>query len=150
MNYRQPLLIATTVLTGLTAGLFFGFSVSVNPAFLRLTDVQYITAMQAINDVIVNPVFMIAFMGPVFLLPVLGYSYAKQRSEGRLPLIIAAIAYVIGTFGVTVACNVPLNDALAAFDVAAASPQQAAAARQQFANPWNSWHTIRTVFNVIA
>jgi uncharacterized membrane protein len=34
-----------------------------------------------------------------------------------MPFLLAAAVYVVGAFGVTLRCNVPLNEALAALDV---------------------------------
>ncbi|WP_426059260.1 hypothetical protein [Hymenobacter sp. B1770] len=50
-----------TVSTGLVAGVYYGFSVAVNPGLARLPAPAYIAAMQAINDVIQNPVFAASF-----------------------------------------------------------------------------------------
>ena len=49
--------------SGLIAGVFFVFSVSIMKALGRLPSAHGIAAMQSINDVIVNPVFLVAFLG---------------------------------------------------------------------------------------
>jgi uncharacterized membrane protein len=49
--------------SGLMAGFFFAFSVSVMKALSRLPPAQGIAAMQSINVVVINPVFLIAFFG---------------------------------------------------------------------------------------
>ncbi|MBC9931029.1 DUF1772 domain-containing protein [Chitinophaga qingshengii] len=147
MNAKQIVIILAVLTTGLLTGLFFGFEVAINPAFARLNDAQYIIAMQAINDVIVNPVFILVFLGAAVLLPVAAF---QQKGSRRRLLWMAAALYIVGVLGITSACNVPLNDALAKVQVTGASAAQLAAARERFAGPWNNWHTIRTIAGVVA
>lgn len=127
-------LLLATVATALIAGLFFCFVTAINPAFAKLTDVEYITAMQTINKVIVNPVFAVTLFSPVVLIP---FSAWKYKS---LLLWIAAAFYIIGGIGVTFAANVPLNDMLAASSVS----------RQAFAGSWNNWHLVRTLAVIVS
>ncbi len=65
--------------------------------------------MNSINRVIVNPLFLLAFFGTGLL--------CLALLVGRInsPLVVAgSLLYLIGTIGVTMICNVPLNDKLAA------------------------------------
>jgi uncharacterized membrane protein len=55
--------LAAALGTGLMAGLFFAFSVSVMGALARIQPSEGIAAMQSINRVILNPVFFLAFFG---------------------------------------------------------------------------------------
>ena len=55
------LLVITTTITGLAAGLFYSWSVSVTPGIGRLGDKEYLAAFQAMNRAIINPVFMLCF-----------------------------------------------------------------------------------------
>ncbi len=142
-------LVITTLSTGLIAGLFYAYSCSVNPALGQLTDVEYLRAMQSINRVILNPVFFLTFMGTVVLLPVSTWlSYQGQPSRQFWYFLAAAILYIVGTFGVTMGGNVPLNDALDKFTIAGSSPEQLAQFRGQFEGKWNMFHGIRTVANI--
>jgi len=58
-----------------------------------------------------------------------------------LPLLAGAALYLIGTFLVTLACNVPRNNALAA--VARAQPDAAAHWASYLAG-WTAWNHVRT------
>lgn len=49
--------------SGLMAGIFFAFSVFVMTALNRLPPAQGIAAMQFINVTILNPLFLLTFMG---------------------------------------------------------------------------------------
>lgn len=147
MNIRQIILLLAVLATSLLTGIFFGFEVAINPAFARLKDAEYITAMQAINDVIVNPVFLFVFLGAAVFLPIAAF---QQRGRRKSLLWMAAALYIVGVLGITSVCNVPLNDTLAKVPVSGASAEQLQAAREHFAGPWNMWHTIRTYIGIIA
>lgn len=145
---KELCLVATTLLTGLAAGLFYAYSCSVTPGLARLPDDAYLAAMQQINDAILNPVFFLSFMGCVFLLPACAWAYAGTP---RFPWLLgAAILYVLLVFGVTVVGNVPLNEALARFDIGNATAQALSHRRQTFEGPWNFFHAIRTWAVVIS
>lgn len=143
----KNIVVALAVLTtGLSAGLFYAYSVSVNPAFAKLPDAEYVAAMQAVNEVIENPVFFFSFMGAAIFLPLAAFIHRSEWRYKRFKLLVAAtLFYLIGTFGVTVVANVPMNEKLAEFSISSSTPQQIAAARAGFAGSWNNWHTIRTV-----
>lgn len=146
---RMAALVAATLSTGLIAGLFYGYANSVMPALNRSDDRTIVDVMQKINVVIINPVFMIAFMGTV------GFSILAAAlhlgKDVRTTLIWIGIALVLNViaFGVTSGLNVPLNDQLAA----AGDPAQIgdlAAARAQFESSWVRWNIVRAVFHTLA
>ena len=147
MNFEKTVLGLAAVTTGLVAGLFFAYQTSVNPAFRKLPDSEYVRAMQAINVTIQNPVFMFCFMGNLLFLGAATYLYRAHSETFRL-LIAATSLYAIGVFGITVACNVPLNDALAKVSLSSTSAQLSAA-RSSFQEPWNQWHLVRTIASVV-
>lgn len=140
--------IITGVLTSLLAGIFFAYSISVNGALRRLKDAEYVHAMQAINIVIQNSIFFLCFMGPVVLLPLVAFFAYDASLMQFILLSSAAIIYIIGAFGVTVAGNVPLNERLAKVDLN--NPVAASQARQQFEQPWNRLHAVRTIAAIAA
>ncbi|WBA43594.1 DUF1772 domain-containing protein [Hymenobacter canadensis] len=150
MQTNSIILGAATGTTGLIAGLFYGFSVAINPAFARLPDASYIAAMQNINLIIQNPVFGLSFFGAPLLLPAAALAYRRVGVRQFRFLAVASAVYLAGSFGVTILANIPLNEQLAAFPLHTASDSQAADARMHFARPWNRWHTVRTVASTIA
>ena len=143
----KPIVLAlATASTGLVAGVYYGFSVAVNPGLARLPAPAYIAAMQAINEVIQNPVFAASFFGTPLLLLLATVLYAGRLHTQRFRLLAAATSlFWVGSSGVTVAINIPLNDTLATFPLATATPTQAATARARFAGPWNWWHNVRAL-----
>ncbi|SHF10990.1 anthrone oxygenase family protein [Pedobacter caeni] len=145
-RYKSSLLALATITTALIAGLFYAFSVAVNPAFMQLPDAQYIQAMQEINRAIVNPVFLFGFLGsPLFLvLTVVGFRKGPFSAK-FIWILAAALIFITGGFGVTILRNIPLNNQLEAFSLKGASAEQVKVMRDAFAGSWNNWHTLRTV-----
>src|SRR5688572_15808061 len=90
---------ATLLVTALIAGLFYAWSVSVNPGLHRLSDGEYLRSMQHINRAILNPLFMASFMGTLIMLPIC--TFIVFRHDGISPsfwfILAAALLYVIGT-----------------------------------------------------
>lgn len=145
------ILIITAMLLALIAGLFYSYSCSVNPGLKQLGDSEYIGAMQSINRAILNPLFFLSFMGTLLFLPISTFlSFTTWDSPKFLLVLGALIVYACGTFGVTMFGNVPLNDALDAFDLKNATPESISMARKNFETPWNNLHLVRTVASVIS
>ena len=142
------ILAATALASGLIAGLFYSYSCSVNPGLGALSDQHYLAAMQSINRAILNPVFFFSFMGTLILLPLSTY---QHFGTARFYWLLAAtVVYVIGTFGITMFGNVPLNEALDKFNITAVPAQELARQRAEFEIPWNRLHGIRTVASIIS
>jgi len=151
MTIANITLLAAAFTTALIAGLFYSYSCSVNPGLGKLTDANYLLAMQSINREILNPFFFMSFMGTLFLLPL--STWLQYNPSAPVPfylLLGATIAYGAGTFGVTIFGNVPLNNALDAYHVQSASAEVLKQQRALFEKPWNQVHAIRTIANVVA
>lgn len=150
MTFANIVLLITAFTTALIAGLFYSYSCSVNPGLGKLPDAGYLAAMQSINREILNPLFFMSFMGTLILLPVSTWMQYSSPAPARFYLMLAAtIVYAVGTFGVTIMGNVPLNNALDSFNLQSTSEvlhQQ----REMFEKPWNRLHSIRTIANAIA
>ncbi|MGH1516685.1 chryseobasin maturation helper ChrI [Chryseobacterium sp. JK1] len=142
-------LIITAVLTALIGGLFYAYSCSVVLGLGKLPDAEYLKAMQNINREILNPVFFLSFMGTAVLLPVSAVLFRGQQPV-FIFLLVAALVYLIGVFGVTVVGNVPMNDALDRFDISNATIEAVKQMRDQFEGRWNFLNNIRTSFSVVS
>ena len=143
-------LFLATMATVLAAGLFYSYAVSVNPGLGRLPDAAYLSAMQSINRAILNPLFFLSFMGAVLLLPASAWMHYSRNHIRFWWLLAAAVVYIAGTFGVTVAGNVPLNNTLDAMNLEGASPEQLSGWRKTFEKPWNTLNTVRTWANILS
>jgi uncharacterized membrane protein len=149
VDIKTTLLSGGIISSGLMAGLFFGWTVSVIPGLRRVPDETYITTMQNINRAIINPGFIIPFMGIPIVLGGAAVVHFRSGDTRRGWLLAAAtLTYVLGVLGVTMGRNVPLNDALDAFDIRSATESALTDRRQNYESPWNSWHYLRTAANV--
>jgi len=149
ISIKTITLILAITLTGLSAGLFYAWAVSVIPGTRRVVDLTYLETMQSINRAILNPAFFLIFFGSLLLLIVSTVQQYQQGSTFWL-LLAAALTYLIGTFGVTAFGNVPLNDALDVLELGELSQEIIASTRKNYEAKWNRLHMIRTVFSVLS
>jgi len=123
----EYVLLSGRTLSGLLAGLYFAYAVSVMPALRSMDDATFAAVMNRINVVIVNPVFLTVFLGaPALAIALLAWD--------RSPWAIAGAALAVVTLLVTVVFNIPLNNALAA-----------GGERDAFETPWVLWNVVRTL-----
>ena len=133
---------------GLIAGAFFAFSSFVMKALSRLPASEGMAAMQSINVVVLNPVFLGVFVGTAALCAAgLVVSFLRWHEPGAGYLLAGSLLYVAGTFLVTMMLNVPLNNALAAVAPAAAGAQELWA---DYLVRWTAWNHVRTVASLAA
>lgn len=118
-SFRTLSLAVSLILTGLSAGLLFAYFVSATPGLSRLGDRAYLSAMQSINKAILNPTFIAVYFGAAVVLIVTTVLFYRAGLTPEFRWLLAAsIVYVVGVVGVTVAGNVPLNDALDSVNMA--------------------------------
>jgi len=134
--------------SGLIAGVFFAFSTFVMKAFARLPPAEGIAAMQTVNVTVLNPWFMTAFFGTAVLcvLAVL-YSLSRWNDPGAVYLFAGGVLYLAGSLAVTIAFNVPRNQALAS--VARTAPEGAKLWADYLVG-WTAWNHVRTVASLAA
>ena len=145
------LLIITTLFSGLIAGLFYAWSISVTPGLARVGDTHYLHAFQSMNRAILNPAFFVAFMGLVILLPLLAYFYFKSPISAPFWYILSAmLLYLIGVILVTFLGNIPLNNNLEALFIESMTPAQMDVFRLEFEHQWNRFNYIRTLSSTLS
>lgn len=129
-------------------GVFFAFSSFVMGALARVPEAEGMRAMQAINVVVINRSFMGSFMGSAVICAVVVVLALRHfEAPGALLCLAGAVVYLIGTFGTTIAGNVPLNERLAAAD---ASDAQSIAIWREYLDRWTRLNTLRTAAAVLA
>lgn len=138
------LLILSALCTGLVAGLLYGYSCSIVPAFTQLSDAEYLQSFQVINRSIQNPVFFASFLGSLICLGFCTWQW-HQTSLPFYVLLAATVLYAIGVVGVTGIGNVPLNESLDALRIDSATPEELRKFRTHFEANWNQFHLVRTV-----
>ncbi|MFJ6565839.1 DUF1772 domain-containing protein [Streptomyces sp. NPDC091292] len=122
---------AATVAMGLIAGSFYVFACAVMPALARSGDRTYVEVMRNTNEVIQNPVFFLSFLGALVLTGIAAWQL-------RTRWVYAALLAYAAAFLITVAVNVPLNDALA-------RPGDPTVLRENFEAPWVAWNITRAL-----
>src|SRR5215468_164670 len=147
----MPLFVLTLLAalgSGVIAGVFFAFSSFVMGALQRLPAAQGIAAMQSISVVVLNRSFLGVFVGTAVACAVLGFiALLRWEAPGASLRLLGALAYLIGCFGVTMAFNVPRNDALEALKPETA---EAAAYWARYLVEWTRWNTVRTLAAFVA
>lgn len=148
---KHTILFFTIVTTALMAGLFFSWSVSVMPGLKRLSDREFVLAMQAMNRAIINPVFLACFMGAGVLLAVSCFlQFEKPVPPTYYWLLAASLIYLIGVLGVTFLGNIPLNNALDALNAETTGESALSTFRQQFELNWTALNHIRTISSLVS
>lgn len=146
------LLFTTTLVAalgcGLIAGAFFAFSSFVMQSLGRIPVREGLVAMQSINIVVINPLFIGVFAGTAVICVLLALAaFAGWFAAGSAYLLAGSVLYVVGCFGVTMACNVPLNNMLAALVPGTPDSERRWGFYQ--AN-WTRWNHVRTIGSLAA
>lgn len=131
------LALLTCLGAGIIGGVFFAFSTFVMRAN------QGVAAMQQINVVVINPLFLGSFIGTAVLAAGCIVAAFFPWSPPRSALLLAAgLLYLVGTFFVTIAFNVPRNNRLAALGE---ESSKHAAFWPTYVAEWTRWNHVRTV-----
>lgn len=107
------MLIILIILTGLMAGIYLAFSAVIIKSLNKLPALHAAQAMNKINDVIVNTIFLPIFFGStLWHAGLIVWSLANWQSGTSGLIIVSAIIYIAGMFLVTAFGNVPMNNKL--------------------------------------
>ena len=143
----SALILATALASGLVAGVFFAFSSFVMKALGRLPANHGISAMQSINIVVINPLFLGVLFGTAIGCTVLAViSFLNWGDPRAAKVFIGSLVYLLGTISVTMALNVPLNDALAAADP---NTSEGANVWARYLKRWTAWNHLRSAAALI-
>ena len=113
MEIEIIILALAIFLTGLMAGIFFTWSNAVKPGIGKLSDIEYLRALQSMNRVILNNAFKIIFLGAIIAVALVPVFYFNLYPRNIFWLLVfTLIIYWIGVFGVTLSGNIPLNEIL--------------------------------------
>jgi uncharacterized membrane protein len=142
----QALLVAAIVGSGLTAGVLLAFSLAVMRSLSDGAPEAAMAAMQRINVRIVNPLFLLLFLGSAALGAAAAFvGWRDLPGAGGWCLLLGGAVYLAGPFGITMAFNVPLNERLAAAD-----PAQAATLWPRYVAAWLRWNHVRSALGALA
>lgn len=127
----------------LVAGVFLAFSDFIMRSLALTGGVGGVEAMQVINREVFRWVFMALFLGMAGVsVLIAGYSWVALSGPAATLIGVAALVYLVGCFGVTVAFNVPMNEALAGMDLRSEVTQDYWV--QSYVPRWTFWNSVRT------
>jgi len=133
----------------LVGGVFLAFSDFIMRALSVTSGHGGAEAMQVINREVFRWVFMTLFLGLAAVsLSLIVYAVLGLTGPTATLVGSAGLVYLIGCFGVTVAFNVPMNEALARMD-----PSQEATRAYwtgTYLPRWTFWNTVRTIACALA
>ena len=146
---RPFLLTPLALLAILNSGAMFGFFYAwICSTMWGLDAADFnvaISAMQAMNASVRNPVFAVGYFGtPLVLAAVALVAWRGEERHAAILFGMGSLLYVMGVMVPTSMVNVPLNEALAAVE-APLDGVRAQEVWQSYSVPWQSWNTIRTV-----
>lgn len=151
----MPLIISTMIaLSLMLCAAIFGFFYAWVCSTMWGLDVAdpriAISAMQAMNASVRNAVFAPAFFGtPLVLAATAGLLWARNYKISARFFALSGVVYLCFGLILTMAVNVPMNEALAVIAV----PEDITAAKtiwQDYSKPWQVWNQSRTVASGLA
>ena len=144
---RVVVLIAAAVTMGLMAGVFGIYSNAIMPGLRATDDRTFVGAFQAVDRAIINPLFMVVFVGALLLSGAAAVLHLPDGQRTVLPWAVAAFVLYLAVFVITVGVNVPMNDRIKA----AGEPDQVdvRAVRSEFdERMWVRWNHVRAIASI--
>ena len=144
----QILLQSGILGAGVLSGLYFIFSFCVMNALNAQAPASAIATMNSINSLIVNPPFILFFMGTPVVCVLLLRSCFKEGFGTSLDNKLAstgAIVLLLGELLLTLAIHIPKNDALAAYSLGSGSDLSTWTA---YYTSWTAWNHVRMAASI--
>jgi len=133
----------------LVAGVFLAFSDFIMRSLAHTGGHGGVEAMQAINKEVFRWVFMTLFLGMAAVsLVITGYAAINLGGPPGTLFVLAGLVYLVGCFGVTILCNVPMNEALAGMDLGADATRDYWTGT--YLPRWTFWNTVRTFASALS
>ena len=146
MKIETIILASAIILTGLMAGIFFTWSNAVKPGIGKLSDIEYLRALQSMNRVILNNAFRIIFLGSIIAVALVPVFYFNLYPKNIFWLFVfTLVIYWIGVFGVTVSGNIPLNEILDKTNLESITLEEIKTLRESIELKWNNYNLIRCI-----
>ena len=150
MKSETIILASAILLTGLMAGIFFTWTNAVKPGIGKLSDIQYLEALQSMNRVILNNTFKIIFLGAIIAVALVPVFYFNLYPKNIFWLFVfTLVIYWIGVFGVTISGNIPLNEILDKTNLDSITSDEIKTLRKSIEFKWNNFNLIRSISSAI-
>lgn len=144
------LALLSLLLVGAISGFFYAWICSTMWGLDAADPAIAIAAMQAMNASVRNAVFAPAFFGtPVVLIVSALVAWAQRRRRSAGAFLGAGLVYLLGGLVLTIAVNVPMNEALALVEI----PDDTAAAQEiwrEYSGSWQVWNIARSLASGVA
>jgi uncharacterized membrane protein len=89
------ILALAILLTGLMAGIFFTWSNAVKPGIGKLSDIEYLRALQSMNRVILNNAFKIIFLGAIIAVALVPVFYFNLYPRNIFWLFVFTLYHLL-------------------------------------------------------
>ncbi len=127
---------------GVVGGVFLVFSDFVMKSLGRIAPEAGVAAMQEINVVVLRSWFLRTFFATAMLsVALVAIALAQWQWPDSALLLLGGVLYLLGTFVVTIVCNVPRNNALA---------RDGAKTWADYLVSWTRWNHVRTAASIAA
>lgn len=144
--FRGGSLILAVITTGLMAGIFQLYSHTVMRGLARTDDKTFVSAFQAMDRAIMNPLFLPTFLGPFIFTGLATVLSLGEASRSLLPWAAVALVLYLIVMIITFRVNVPLNNV-----IKAATDPDAGAVRARFGEGrWTRWNHVRSWLSTAA
>ena len=146
MKTETIILASAILLSGLMAGIFFTWSNAVKPGIGKLSDLEYLRALQSMNRVILNKAFIGIFLGAIIAVALVPIFYFRLFPDNIFwVFILALLTYWIGVFGITIFGNIPLNEILDKTNLKSITFEEVKVLRTTIEVKWNNLNLIRSI-----
>jgi uncharacterized membrane protein len=148
-TWQVVTLLAATLTMGLAAGAFGLYAHSIMRGLGRTDDRTFVGAFQAIDRAIINPLFMLSFLGGLVFSGIAAVLYWRDDAGSIVGWVAVAFVLYLAVVVITMVVNVPLNDEMKA----AGDPDSIdlVAVRAAFhEGRWVAWNVVRTVASTVA
>ena len=147
---RHPLrtgtLLLATMTTGLTAGVYIDWSNTIMPGLGGVDDRTFVTAFQALDAAIMNPLFLgVEFTGSLLLIALALVLHLRSGRRATLVWLSVALAAYLVSVVITMGVNEPLNQQLRSVTDATGDADFAAARALLEEARWTAWNTVRAL-----
>lgn len=141
-EWQDAAIVAGVVTAAINGGAFFTFSNLVMPALAELPSADGVAAMQEINRVAPNPLFMTALFGSVAIGIPPTVSALADGAGSPAFYLLTAVVLSLATVGLTAAFHVPRNNAL---DELQPSASGTAVEWSRYLQTWTRGNHVRAV-----
>lgn len=144
-DWQLVLTLVALVAAAISGGAFFAFSNFVMPALDDLQPARGVAAMQSINRAAPSPSFVAAIVGAGLVGLPAAYAELDHLDGSRARFLVLGALLSLASFGITVAINVPKNDALDRLDVEGATTT---ARWADYMTTWTRANSVRSLVSL--